>query len=306
MFLNALIGASDLAQLRGSPATTLRKRENRTDLDSTAFLNEWNITDNTFKIRDTGKGLNLDLMTYSMYTLAGKDPDALLNATTMLLLAQKTFETYFQHFVSTNREPNATMGAYQLIGAELNSTLLDKSRELWAGRDEVPGYQLNTDWKPQYSYPKLNTSRTVNGTVSTRVEMLRMSSAATWVSAVSLAWLICTTVVLLLLQRKYLGNLIRDIESIADVLTLVAGSESLLKLISETDPRELVKNKQICTKLGWFRARNGQVRWGIEVVGDVGLGPVEWLDGPIGVVWEKEEQEKDEKSRGLKTWFRRS
>jgi hypothetical protein len=31
--------------------------------------------------------------------------------------------------------------------------------------------------------------------------------------------------------EKILGNLLRDIESIADVLTLVAGSESLLKLI---------------------------------------------------------------------------
>jgi hypothetical protein len=303
MFLNALIGASDLVQLRGSSATTLRKRENRSDLDATTFMNEWDIADNTFKIRDTTRGLNLDLMSYSMYTLAGKDPDALLNSTTMLRLAQKTFQTYFQHFVSTNREPNATMGAYQLIGDEIDPALLNSSRELWTERDGRPDYQLDHDWEPQYSYPKLDTKRTVDGTVATRVEMLRMSPAATWISVVSLAWLICTTVALLMLQRRYLGNLIRDIESIADVLTLVAGSESLLKLLRDTEPRDLVRNKQICTKLGWFRTRSGQVRWGIEVVGDVGLGPVEWLDGPIGVVWEKGEKKKDENTRGPRTWL---
>jgi hypothetical protein len=48
------------------------------------------------------------------------------------------------------------------------------------------------------------------------------------------------------------------------------------------------------------------MRWGIEGVGDVGRGPVEWLDGPVGVVWEKEEQGKDRKSRGSNTLFRRS
>jgi hypothetical protein len=141
MFLNALIGASDLTQLGGSTATR------------GAYLDEWFIPDNTFKIRNTAKGLNVDLMTYSMYTLAGNDPDALLNATTMLRLAQKTFQTYFQHFVSTNREPNATMGAYQLIGAELNSTLLETSKEVWTENQELLGDQWKTDWKPQYSYP---------------------------------------------------------------------------------------------------------------------------------------------------------
>ena len=268
-------------------------------------MNEWEISDNTFKIRDTTRGLNLDLMTYSMYTLAGKDPEALLNRTTMFRLAQKTFQTYFQHFVSTNREPNATMGAYQLIGDEIDPVLLNSSRERWSGLGDLPDLEQHRDWKPQYSYPKLDTKRTVEGTVSTRVDMLRMSPTATWISVVSLAWLICTTLALLMLQRRYLGNLIRDIESIADVLTLVAGSESLLKLIRETDPRDLVRNQQICTKLGWFRAGNGQVRWGIEVVGDVGLGPVEWLDGPVGVVWEKAEEETDVKTGGPRSWLRR-
>jgi hypothetical protein len=113
-----------------------------------------------------------------------------------------------------------------------------------------------------------------------------MNQAATWISVIGLSWLLCTTTALLALHRRYLGTLVRDVESIADVLVLVARSESLLKLIHETNPKYFVKNQQVLTKLGWFRARDGQVRWGIEVVGDVGLGAVEWLDGPIGVVWE--------------------
>jgi hypothetical protein len=58
--------------------------------------------DTTYTIRDRSKGLNVDFMTYSMYTLAGQDPAALLNGTLFKDLAQRTFTTFFQHFVSGN------------------------------------------------------------------------------------------------------------------------------------------------------------------------------------------------------------
>ncbi|KAF2828273.1 hypothetical protein CC86DRAFT_405278 [Ophiobolus disseminans] len=292
-FMNSLLGASDLEQLRGITTKTFGSQGNGvipTDdlhLHSTLFNDEASIKDETFKIRDNSSGLNMDLMSYAMYTLADKDPDALLNATTMLRLANKVIQTYFQHFVSTNTAPNSTFGAYQPIGAEVNPVLLNASMMY----DKMK-------WKPQTSYPQLNTSRTANGTVSTRIELLQMNAAATWISVVGLTWLLCTTVALLALQKRYLDPLLRDVETIADVFVLVAGSENFMKLIRETDPRYLVRNKQICTKLGWFRARDGHVRWGIEVVGDVGAGAVEWLDGPVGVVWE-------EKGAKERTWWER-
>jgi hypothetical protein len=223
-----------------------------------------------------------------MYNLANKDLDALLNATTMLELAQKVFQTYFQHFVSTNTEPNATFGAYQPLDAKINPVLLNMSQM----------YQKQ-EWQPSTSYRRLNTNRTINGTVTTRIELLHMNPVATWITVASLAWLLCTIVALLALQKRYLGPSIRDIESIADVLVLIVGSDSLKKLVEENDTRSLVKNKDICTKLGWFTGRDGQVRWGIEVVGDVGLGAVEWLDGPAGVVWDG--GEKQRKASG-KSW----
>jgi hypothetical protein len=247
-------------------------------LGTTLFQDEESNPDETFKIRDNNSGLNLDLMSYAMYTLANKDPIALLNTGTMLRLAQKTFQTYFQHFVSTNIALNSTFGAYQPIGAEPNPIL----------RNMSSAYN-NMKWKPPTSYPKLNTNKTVTGTITTRIELLHMNQVATWISVVGLAWLLCTTVALLALQKRYLDPLIRDTESIAEVLALVVRSESLLKLVNETDTRYLVKNKQICTKLGWFRAGDGQAHWGIEVVGDVGLGAVEWVDKPILSNEEKED-----------------
>jgi hypothetical protein len=53
----------------------LRKGENRTDLVcDVPFVQECR-TVNTFKIRDTTKSLDLEFMTYPMYTIAGNDPD---------------------------------------------------------------------------------------------------------------------------------------------------------------------------------------------------------------------------------------
>jgi hypothetical protein len=295
----ALLGASDLDQFQGTTTKTFGSQQRTKDrpdlgLESTLFQNENLSPDETFRIRDNSSGLNLDLMSYAMYTLANKDPDALLNATTLLSLAQKVFQTYFQHFVSTNTAPNATFGAYQPINANVNPILQNMSN--------VNAYD-DMDWKPPTSYPKLNTNSTVTGTVTTRIELLRMNEVATWISVLGLIWLLCTIVALLTLQKRYFNPLIRDTESIAEVWVLVAGSENLLKLIGETDPRFVVKNKQICTKLGWFRARDGRTRWGIEVVGDMGLGAVEWLDGPVGVVWDEKEYMTKTRWEGVKSIF---
>lgn len=170
-------------------------------------------------------------------------------------------------------------GAYQDIGDD--------------SLDEVLAYNFSyrfpryyDPYVPENVYRKLNTSRLVNGTVSTRIEFLRMNNIATWLSVVSLMWLICTSIVVVAIQRSYLSFLLRDIESLANVLVLVAGSESLLKLVRENDIKLLAKNAEIMTKLGWFRGKDGKIRWGVEIVGDVGLGVVEWMDGPDDVGWE--------------------
>jgi hypothetical protein len=47
------------------------------------------------------------------------------------------------------------------------------------------------------------------------------------------------------------------------------------------------------------------VRWGIEIVGDVGLGTVEWLDTPLGVVWIDKEYMAATRWHGIRNIFRR-
>lgn len=49
------------------------------------------LKDNTYNIRDEINGLNMDFMTYSMYTLAGRDPKRLSDPDTFNELAQRTF-----------------------------------------------------------------------------------------------------------------------------------------------------------------------------------------------------------------------
>ncbi|KAK0663162.1 hypothetical protein DIS24_g1204 [Lasiodiplodia hormozganensis] len=119
---------------------------------------------------------------------------------------------------------------------------------------------------PLPSQPPSRTNRTALVEVSTQVELLRMNTAAVWLSVAILAWLIFTTVAITVLQRKYLRNLDRNIECLGDVLVLVAHSDRLLQLVRERGPDSLEKERDIKTKLGWFEDSNGEQRWGIEVV----------------------------------------
>jgi len=60
----------------------------------------------------------------------------------------------------------------------------------------------------------------------------------------------------------------RNIECIADVLVLIAGSERLLAIIREQGIYTILKEDKILTRLGWCRDPDGTMRWRIEVVDD--------------------------------------
>jgi len=93
-----------------------------------------------------------------------------------------------------------------------------------------------------------------------------MNPVATWLLIGILIWLTITTLILAAVQRLYLGPMIRNVESIANVLVLVAGSSKLLKLVRERGVEKLTNNRDTYTRLGWFTGEDGQKRWGIEVV----------------------------------------
>lgn len=67
------------------------------------------------------------------------------------------------------------------------------------------------------------------------------------------------------MQQRYLGGLIQDMECIADVLVLIAGSNRLLALVREKGMDAIMKEDKIHTRLGWFEDSEGKKRWGIEV-----------------------------------------
>ncbi|OAL03368.1 hypothetical protein IQ06DRAFT_324071 [Phaeosphaeriaceae sp. SRC1lsM3a] len=221
------------------------------------------IGENAFAFRDKTNGISMDLMTYSMYLLAEKDPEALLNYATLSTYADRTFQTFFQHFVNSGLSPSKGGFAYQPIGDNSMQTI---------------GQPVINDTVVEGSkYPVLSTSRTVTASVSERIRVLHMNVTATYLSAAILIWLILTTLIVLCLQRRYTRFMNRDVQLIADMLLLIAGSDNFLELIADKGV-ELKRNKDIKTMLGWFKDREGQTRWGIEVVG--GRNAVSWVDAP--------------------------
>lgn len=245
LFVEALLGLADRRHTVG-----------------VSYTEAWN--ENAFVVRDDNRGINMDLMTYSMYTMAGKDPEALLNYTTLVEHADRTFQTFFQHFVNSGLSLTKGGYAYQPIN--------DNSMEGLGSSIEENGTAI-----AEKTYTKLNTDRTINASMTHRIRVLHMNTVATYLSTALLIWLIFTTMIVICVQRRYTRFMHRDVQLIADMLVLIAGSNNLLDLV-ENKGVELKRNRDIKTMLGWFKDREGQTRWGIEVVG--GRSAVSWVDAP--------------------------
>ena len=95
-----------------------------------------------------------------------------------------------------------------------------------------------------------------------------MSAVAVWLCIVILAWLIVTTIAILVLKNRYFSPLLRGVDTIADVTMMVAGSERYLELARREGASGLRAKKTFRTRLGWFRTARGEVRWGIELADD--------------------------------------
>jgi hypothetical protein len=124
------------------------------------------------------------------------------------------------------------------------------------------------DIAPKYEDVHRNTSKTITATLSTRVEMLHINPVAFWIATSILIWLIIVIIIFASVQRKYYGGMMRNVECVADVLVLIAGSERLLAVIKEKGIDTILKENKILTRLGWFRDPDGMMRWRIELVED--------------------------------------
>ncbi|KAB2569130.1 hypothetical protein DBV05_g12201 [Lasiodiplodia theobromae] len=215
----------------------------------------------TFNFRDPNNGLNVDFMTYSMYILANKDPEALLDASTLERLANKTFATFFQHFVSSNFSIETGGWAYQQINS---------SRPF----DPVPGQSLPPGNGSTPQTPE-NVSLTAHVDIHTRVELLEVNAVAAWLSVAISAWFILTVIVVAVMEGRHLKRLIRDVECPADVLILISRSERLLQFVRSKDLEGQggEDDGQVMTKLAWFQDSDGKERWGIEIVDDASERP---------------------------------
>jgi hypothetical protein len=233
-------------------------------LEDPVYYNMMGITDQAddkvFNLRDNTTGLNLDFMSYAAYTQVGFDPTALLDPDILFETSQKVFSTFFQHFVNNNITKNDGGWVYQPIGQELkvNQPMVNMPTQ----------YTPDGLVAPKFEDVVRNSSQTTTATISTRVEVLRMNEVAFWISASILIWLIITIIIFASVQRKYYGGMMRNVECIADVLVLIAGSERLLAVIKEKGIDTILKEDRILTRLGWFRDPDGTMRWRIELVED--------------------------------------
>ncbi|OTA99510.1 hypothetical protein M426DRAFT_67631 [Hypoxylon sp. CI-4A] len=231
LFMTGLLGAADLSDFAG------------TDLSYTTASED--ISDQTFNIRQPG--LNADLMTYSMLSLVDYNHDALLDPETLERTAQKAFSALFQNFASNNVSFETGGYVFQPPSEALPSDL----DTIYSKRDDAS-----------------SSADTVTLDVSRPVELLKMSKPAAWICMVILGYLIVVSVVLTVASRAYTKMLLRKINSLADVVVLMAGSEKLLQLAREKSLDELQRDHNIKARLGWFTGADGQARWGIELVGE--------------------------------------
>ncbi|KAF1939981.1 hypothetical protein EJ02DRAFT_504445 [Clathrospora elynae] len=206
--------------------------------------------DNAFVIRDPNHEINMDLMTNSMYALFDKNAEALLDYKTLVDMANRTFQTFFQHFVNSGLSLDKGGFTYEAINDDSTYTTA-----LSAGA----------------------TSRNITASISNRIRVLHMNTVATYLSTAILIWLIGTTLIIVCLQRKYTSAMVRDVQLVADMLVLIAGSDNFLELVQGKGVA-LKREREVKTMLGWFKDRDGEIRWGIEVVG--GRNAVEWVDAP--------------------------
>ncbi|KAI1370420.1 hypothetical protein F4677DRAFT_364391 [Hypoxylon crocopeplum] len=259
LFVTGLLNAADVDNFGGT-AITYSGGISRT-LE--------NIEDQTFNIRDPG--LNVDLMTYSMLSLVNNDHSALLDPKTLESTAQKTFATLFQHFVNGNLSLSSGGYAYQSPNERLPDGFGDPR--------EGAAYTRPPDPPP--------LSQTITLSISWPVELLWMSAPAAWICMLIIGYLVVTSLAVAIASREYNQMLPQQINSIADMAVLVAGSDKLLAMARERHVKSIKYDPGSTAKLGWFLSDYGIARWGIELT-DKEFRPDSLLEHDIGNNLEQE------------------
>ncbi|KAF2851305.1 hypothetical protein T440DRAFT_554648 [Plenodomus tracheiphilus IPT5] len=208
-----------------------------------------NLQDERYNIRDRLLGLNMDFMSYSNYVQTNRDSRALLDSGIMFNTSRRTFQTFFQHYASRTRWTDGSLIAYD---------------------------ELEPNGK--YQMPVV---------MSERIEVLALSEIATWLCVgILLIMIVIIIVIIVSLKFVYPRSLLRrNVKCLADVIAMVQESENFQEQVARHGPEQLAKSG-LKTRLGWFKDKKGDIRWGIEIVGD---GRVEWIGrSGVAVLREKE------------------
>jgi len=213
-----------------------------------------NLDVKTFNFRT--QGLNVDFMSYAMYSLVGGDAEALLDLAILQSCAQKVFSTFFQHFVSSNVTSDGSW-AFQRVGERLPQDL----GPVIASSYSISSYQ-------DANGATMDGNTTTSALVSTRVELLQMSPAAVLLALCILTFLLLSAIFVYFVEYGHFKNLRGDVDTLVSLLSLVYDSPNLLEWVSEhpnakdwtQGPGNVVK-----AGLGSFKGASGQQRWGIEI-----------------------------------------
>lgn len=227
------------------------------------------LTDKTFNFRLPG--LNVDYMSYAMFSLAQRNPSTLLDPSTLRNISNRVFSTFFQHYAATNVTLADGGRTFQPIGAMLPFGLQPILNISGGGLSSYQDTNI-----PSYS------NRTIDAVVHTQVEQLVMSPAAFILCLAILLFLACTTVLVYFPYAAYFKALPRDVDSLASVLALVYDSPRLRRWV--VDHERLLDGK----KGGALPAR-GKEQWGLPAMvrggkyrvarRNVGDGEGDGLDG---------------------------
>ncbi|KAI9796263.1 MAG: hypothetical protein M1833_006432 [Piccolia ochrophora] len=236
-------------------------------------MREERIDERTFNFR--ARGLNMDFMSYALYSLVDRDVDALLDPTVLSKQADKVFSTFFQHYVSGNVTEDGGK-AFQRVGAKIPWDI----GPIVTGNSNRAEYAL-VKYKTQNSTFVTNT--TAPAIVHTPVHQLYMSPAAVILSLVILVFLFLTAMVTYFYHYRYFKALPRDVDSIASVLAFAYDSPALLQWVAEREDMNAQPGPRSKPRvplpwrateggplvgMGRFRGSEGKERWGIELVED--------------------------------------
>lgn len=216
------------------------------------------LADKNFNFRLPEQGLNTDLMSYSMYQLAGGDLDVLMDPAQMAQLGQRVFSTFFQHFISSNVSASGGWG-FQQIGATLPGDLAPI----------VHSSLENSNYQDQNT--SLTSDTNAPAHVEIAVEVLQMSPIAVYISLIILLILGLITILVYCVGYRHLRKLRHDFDDLASVISVVYDSPKLQRWVQEhPDPKQWTRrtapSQAPRVQLGPFVGSDDRKLWGIEVV----------------------------------------